>query len=210
MPDHRPVASATLRIARATVLVVAAIALQMGSETTLLAQSPAPTASTWEFLVTSGAVVPVGDQRSSLKRGSLSAAQLMYLVRPSLALTATLGWNRTRDVATDGAPKLDMFTYDIGGELRAPRWRTAKSISFTPFAGAGVGARSYNYRHLSVAATHGVAAYGSAGGELGVRRVRLRVEARDYVAGVKPTDRGNAAGAWSDVSIMAGLRFVMR
>ncbi len=210
MPDHRPAASAVLRTARATLLVAGAIALQMGSDTTLLAQVTAPTASSWEFLVTSGAVVPVGDQRSSLKRGSLSAAQLMYLVRPSLALTATLGWNRTRDVATDGAPKLDMFTYDIGGEIRAPRWKSAKSLSFTPFAGTGVGARSYNYRHLAVAAAHGVAAYGSAGGELAVRRVRLRVEARDYVAGVKPTDRGDAAGAWSDVSIMAGLRFVMR
>src|SRR5690606_32763066 len=52
----------------------------------------------WEFLISSGAVVPTGAQRDVIKRGNLTAAQLTYVVRPSVAVTATLGWGRSRDI----------------------------------------------------------------------------------------------------------------
>ena len=50
---------------------------------------------------------------------------------------------------------------------------------------------------------------GSAGGELGIGRVRLRLEVRDYVTSFKPLDGKGAAGTRNDV-VMAGLRFVKR
>ena len=102
------------------------------------------------------------------------------------------------------------FTYDIGAELRAPRWLSGKRVTFSPFAGQGVGGRSYNYRKLEVDATHNAAGYGNAGGEAGMGRVRVRVEVRDYVTGFKPLVGEGRAATRNDVALTAGLRFVTR
>ena len=162
--------------------------------------------SRFEFVVSSGALLPTGDQRDALKSAKMTIAQLSYAVRPYLAVTTSMGWARSRDVAMTDAPKLDVFTYDVGAELRADRWLSGKALTFTPFAGAGAGGRSYNYRSLDVDATHNLAAYGSAGGELGYRRIRFRLEARDYVTGFKPMMANGASGRRNDVSVMAGFR----
>jgi hypothetical protein len=164
----------------------------------------------WEILVPTGTVVPTGAQRAAIKRGNLTAVQLSYVARPALAVTATVGWARSRDLATANDPKLDVFTYDVGAELRAPRWIDRKAVTFMPFAGIGAGARSYDYRRLDVDATHNLAGYGAVGGELGVRRLRLRLEARDYVTGFQPLTGAGATATRNDVVVMAGLRIVRR
>lgn len=174
---------------------------------TPLAAQTAPRAH-WELLVPTGAVVPTGAQREALQRGTLNAVQLAYVARPAFAVTATLGWARTRDLASADTPKLDVFTYDVGAELRAPS--AGRTLRFVPFAGVGAGARSYDYRRLDVDATHNLAAYGAAGAELGVRRVRLRVEARDYVTGFRPLRGAGPTDARNDVVVMAGLRLARR
>ncbi len=98
-----------------------------------------------------------------------------------------------------GEAKLDRFSYDIGGECRLPRMRTDAPVNVKPFIGIGAGARTSNFRNVDAATTTHAAAYASAGAEVGLGRVRLRLEARDYV-----TKRG------SDVAILAGLRLVLR
>ena len=162
--------------------------------------------SRFEFVVSSGGLLPTGDQRDALKRANMTLAQASFAVRSYFAVTTSAGWARSRDIATTGAPKLDVFTYDVGAELRADRWLSGGALTFTPFAGGGAGGRSYNYRSLEVDATHNLAAYGSAGGELGYRRIRFRVEARDYVSGFKPLTGNAAAARRNDVSVMAGFR----
>lgn len=164
----------------------------------------------WELLVSSGVVVPTGAQRARVAQGKLTAAQVSYVVRPAIAVTASLGWARTRDIATVNDPKLDAFTYDVGAEFRAPKLIGGSAISLSPFAGVGAGGRSYNYRSLSGPATSNVAGYGSVGGELGVGRIRLRLEARDYLTGFKPLAGEGAARSGNDVVLMGGLRFVRR
>ena len=191
------------------IILAAAVTSSAIAPTYLSAQEPEPQAapakaSHWELRVPGGALVPTGAQRDAIKRGNLTAIQVAYLARPTFAVTSTLGWARSRDVATAGAPKLDVFTYDVGAELRAPRQ------VFSPFAGIGAGGRSYNYRKLDVDATHNLAAYGSVGGELGVRRVRIRLEARDYVGGFKPLGGEGTARTGNDVVVMAGVRIVSR
>lgn len=172
---------------------------------------PPPERSTgWEFLLSSGSVVPTGAQRDAIKRGNLSAAQLSYVVHPALAITGTLGWARSRDIASDGDPKLNLFTYDLGAELRAPRMFTSRAVTVRPFAGLGSGARSYDYRGRRANATHNVAAYASAGGEVGFGRIRVRLEARDYVSGFKPLAGTGASDARNDVAVLAGLRIITR
>src|SRR5262245_61668436 len=74
--------------------------------------------TTWEARVTSGALVPTGDQRSSLKNAGTTAAQVSWMLRPSLGLTGTFAWSRSRDVSMLAQPKLDVFSSDLGLEAR--------------------------------------------------------------------------------------------
>jgi hypothetical protein len=175
-------------------------------ETDSLSRSAAK--SHWELIVPSGTLVPTGAQRNAIKRGNVTAVQVAFVARPAFAITSTVGWARSRDIVLADDPKLDVFSYDVGAEVRAPRMGNA--VTFTPFAGVGGGGRSYNYRNLDVNATHNVAAYASVGGEIGVARVRVRLEARDNVTGFKPLSGAGAARTGNDVVVMAGLRFVAR
>jgi hypothetical protein len=140
----------------------------------------------------------------------MSTAQLSYVVNASLAFTSTLGWARSREVAALGSNKFDAYTYDLGAEARLPRMGLGGSKALVAFAGLGAGARSYNYRHRDVDAAHNVVAYGSIGGEFGVRRVRLRVEARDYVTRFRGLNGESPSSARNDVVVMAGLRIAKR
>lgn len=172
------------------------------------AQTPnASQSSPWELRITSGALVPTGDQRGSLRNAKTTAAQLSWVVRPSLAITGTFAWARSRDVATVGSPKLDVFTSDVGVEARGRQWLTGRAVTFSPFVGLGAGARSYNHRKLDVDATTNLAGYGAIGGELGWRRVGVRLEARDYATGFKPLIGAGESKARNDVVVMVGLRF---
>jgi hypothetical protein len=78
-------------------------------------------------------------------------------------------------------------------------------LDFTPFAGIGLGARTYNPRHGNADSQTKFAGYGALGGEFGVRRVGLRLEARDYLSQAGPTTRGDGSGTRNDVTLAAGL-----
>jgi hypothetical protein len=105
---------------------------------------------------------------------------------------------------------LDVFTYDVGAEARAPQWFAGHALTLNAFAGGGAGGRSYNYRDLDVDSTRNVSAYVAVGGEVGMRRVHLRVEVRDYVGGFTPLAGGDHGDTRNDVVVMAGLRFSKR
>jgi hypothetical protein len=188
--------------------IIAALGFTVLSTHTASAQSDS--SPRWSVLVPSGAIVPTGAQRHAIKRGNVTAIQLAYAPRPTFAITSMVGWGRSRDIATVGDPKLDVFTYDVGAEARAPKWLDGKGMSFSPFAGAGAGGRSYNYRKLDVDATHNIAGYVNAGGELRVRRVGMRLEARDYLTGFKPLDGAGDARTGNDIVVMAALRLFTR
>jgi hypothetical protein len=194
-----------------TVSVTRIIApLAFALATTASAQEVAPTARTWELRLPSGAFIATGTQRDHLRNGGVTAIQLSRTVGRSIAITGTFGWARSRDLGATDTPKLDVFTSDIGLEACSTEWLTGGSVSFSTFAGLGGGARSYNYRSLAVDATNNLAAYASFGGELGMGRVALRVEARDYVTGFKPLIGTGKSDARNDVVIMAAFRFNRR
>ena len=161
--------------------------------------------SSWEFAFTSGKVLPTGAQRDAIKKADLSAAQLSYVMQQRYALIATLGWARSRDITTAREHRLDLFTYDVGAEVRANPLKLGTNSSVRPFAGLGAGGRTYNYRHLDVDATHNAAAYGSLGSEIGVRRVHVRIEARDYVTQFKPLSGAGSSDTRNDVSLLIGV-----
>ena len=193
---------------RTASIIMTGILISSGSAA--LAQTAPSARNTFEVLTSSGALIPTGTERSAIKDAPLSTIQASYVMHSRFAVTAMFGWARSRDLATANTPKLDVFTYDIGAEARAPQMNASESVSFTPFAGIGAGARSYNYRKLDVDATHNLAGYASAGGELGMGRVHLRLEMRDYVAGFKPLNGLGTSATRNDVVALIGVRFATR
>ncbi len=191
-------------------LVAGALALVLGMTTTLPAQDTASSGGKVEFRVSGGYLVATGAQRTQLTDAQVTSAQLSWVVHPRVALNGTFGWARSRDRIAVDAPKLDVFTGDVGGELRSARWSLGGPFSFSAFGGLGVGVRSYNYRSLDLPATYNLAGYGSLGGEIGIGRVGLRLEARDYLTGFKPLAGLGRSETRNDVMITAALRFNLR
>ncbi len=205
----------TLEVSLVALGVVAMLAgtARIAGAQTPTEQTPTQTPPTqnetgWGFLMSSGAFVPTGTQRGALELAELTAAQVSYVVSPAFAVSGTFGWARSRDMALPGDARLDVFTYDLGAEVRAPRWRANRRVNFGFFAGGGAGARSYNHRDLDIDATHTVAAYVSAGGEFGLGPVRLRVDVRDYMTGFKALGGGRATDTRNDIVVMTGVRIV--
>ena len=153
-----------------------------------------------------GAYIPTGDQRDLLKDAVIVGAQASYRVLPQLAVTGTFGWSPSKDRITDGDQTLDLYQYDLGAEARAPSWFASSTGAWdlTPFAGLGVGGRTYDYRDLDVDSKTNVAGYGALGGEFGFGRTGLRLEARDYVSQFKPLTGGDSKTR-NDVTLAAGL-----
>ena len=184
---------------------MAALAVSMSTPSTLRAQAGSDGVSQFEARLTGGAFLPAGTQRDHLKSSHLTAAQVSWLVRPSLAVTTTIGWARSRSLLIADTPKLDVLSADMGLEYRMKD--IGGRVSFAPFVGAGVGGRSYNSRARQVASANEFTGYAALGGELGVGRVGLRVEARGYAAGSNMLASGASADRVHDVVMMIGLRF---
>jgi hypothetical protein len=193
----------TLDNSRARLVAAAILALSSAVTTNAAAQDVVGSRG-FELRPYAGAYIPTGAQRDLLKDAVIVGAQASYRVTPQFAVTGTVGWSPSKDRITIGDETLDLYQYDIGGELRAPSWFTSGAWDFTPFAGLGVGGRTYDYRDLDVDAKTNVAGYGVLGGELGFGRTGIRVEARDYVSRFKPFDGGDAKTR-NDVTVAAGL-----
>jgi hypothetical protein len=174
------------------------------------AQEIASEKRNWSLRLPSGALIATGDQRNHVHDGGISALQIAHPLTSAIGVTATFGWARSSDVAITGSPKLDVFQSDLGLESRDHTWFASAPVSFASFLGIGGGMRSYNYRKLDVDASHNVAGYVSAGGELGIRRVAVRIEARDYITGFKPLSGIGRSESRNDVVIMAAFRFNRR
>jgi hypothetical protein len=189
-------------------LVVLALGIAAVTAIDAGAQTVAP-AKRFELLVSSGSMVPTGVQRDAVKRANLTVGQFIYVARPAIAIAASLGWARTRDLALQAGSRLNVFTYDLGAEFRGVPVSAGK-VTARPFVGAGAGARTYDYRSADSDARHNASGYASVGGELRYRRIGLRVEARDYVTSFKPLTGGDSAPVRNDIVFMAGLRFGLR
>ena len=197
--------SAASILQQAQRIALTAAGLLIVSAQTSVAQTPAPDASPWEFRVSSGAFVPTGDQRNLIKDGQVSAAQLSWLVRPSIAITGTFAWARSRDLTIAETPKIDVFTSDVGVESRPVQWFANAPVSMSPFVGFGGGMRTYNPRTEGVGTTNAAIGYASVGGELGIGRVGVRLEVRDYISNARIA--AAQSDIRNDVVISAALRF---
>ena len=164
----------------------------------------------WELRLPTGGLIATGAQRDQLKDANLMGVQISRALGSRFAATGTFAWARSRDLTTTDQPKLDVFSSDLGVEARSGEFFADAPVSVRTFAGVGAGMRSYNYRKLDVDATNNMAGYGAVGGELGMGRVALRIEARDYATGFKPLVGGGKSETRNDVVILAAFRFNRR
>jgi len=202
--------STATTLTRTTLALAGAVAVVALTAQTAQAQTPPKSTPELQFLVSSGTIVPTGALRDDVKRGNVTVAQFLYVARPRIAITASLGWARSRELSTAGNPKINVFTSDLGAEVRAPRWMAGRGVSFSPFSGVGAGARSYDYRGVKSDARYNMSGYLSAGGEIARGRVGLRFEVRDYLSGFTRLDGAGATSARNDVVVMTGLRIGRR
>jgi hypothetical protein len=205
---------ASTRRSRAAFVVGAALTLLLAPLKTSDAQdavaNSVPSTRPWTLRFTSGALVATGDQRNSFKDAQLSAAGLSWRVRPTLSITGTFSWARSRalDVADRG--KVDVFTSDLGIEAETKTWSPSAAVRFKLFAGTGAGVRSYNYRASAEDAAHHPAGYLAVGGDVSLGRVGLRLEARDYASRFTAAARSGTTDTRNDLVISAGLYFKKR
>ena len=196
---------------RMALILAGLIGVSLSSPSAGAGQSPAlaasPESGQWEIRVPGGLLVPTGDQRHALGDAHVTAVQVSRVLGSRFAMTGSFAWARSRDLASVDAPKLDVFTSDLGVEVRSAEMLTDGPVAVSLFAGLGAGLRSYNHRSLHVDATHNVAGYGAVGGELGMGRVGLRLEVRDYVSGFEPLIGPGTSEVRNDMVMTLSLRF---
>jgi hypothetical protein len=152
-----------------------------------------------------GVYVPTGDQRDILKDAVLTGAQVSYAIVPNLAVTGSVAWSPTTDKITAGDHTIDLFQYDVGLEGRLPLKVGTGAWSISPFAGAGLGARTYNERDLDVDSQTNFAGYGALGADFWAGRYGFRLEGRDYVSRFKGLAGGQEAETRNDLGLFGAL-----
>jgi hypothetical protein len=183
---------------------IATLLLAIGGHQVAAAQDLSQ-AARWQFRIATGSLNPTGIQRGALKRAPVIAAQLSRAISPVFAVTGTFGWARSRDLATTDASKLDIFTADLGIDAHAPVQRISGTLSFVPMVGIGAGMRNYNHRDLSGDATTMLGGYLAAGGEVGIGRVGLLIQVRDYLTNFTPLIAGGRSAVRNDIMLLGSL-----
>ncbi len=157
-----------------------------------------------------GAFIPTGDQRDVLDDAALLGAQLGVAVHPNVTLLGSFGWAPSADktLATDNT--VDLYQYDLGIELHAFRPLGATGWRFKPFAGAGLGGRTYHYRDQVFDAQSYFAGYGALGAELQSGRFGVRLEGRDYLSNFRGLRGDEASSTRNDVTLALGISYRFR
>lgn len=172
---------------------------------TLLASSPAHAqGGRVEVRFPGGKLLPTGDGRGMLADAPLNAVQVAWRIEPRVAFTGTFAWARGRDLSLAASPKLDLFTTDVGLEFRTAERQRGARVRYRGFAGFGAGVQVANHRALDRDATHQVAGYAAVGGQLGVGRLGVRLEVRDYLTGLRAV-LGAPGASRNDIVVLASV-----
>ena len=155
-----------------------------------------------------GAYIPTGDQRSDVESASLTGLQMSVAAIPRFALTLTFGVAQSNGRITSADRQLDIIQYDIGVEGRRPRWYRQARYELTPFIGAGLGGRTYEYANRPDTLATSTDGYGTVGAEIGFGLLGIRLEARDYISRVPSLTTTHARpNARNDLTVSLGVAF---
>jgi hypothetical protein len=136
-----------------------------------------------------GAFVPVGDQKGVLESAVLTGVLGTYDFHRNVAFVASLAWSPTQSAGA----AVDLFQWDIGMQAQAP---LALSPGWTlkPFAGVGIGTRTYSYRELDFDQQSDFVFYSALGADLRYRKLALGFTARHQLTAFGPAGDSGARG----------------
>jgi hypothetical protein len=161
---------------------VFAVAAFAAMASTAAAQSRYAPKSGPELRPVVGAFVPVANQADMFKSGVLVGGQLAFELSNHFHVLGQFSWvpvdTKLNLQASQGT---DIYTYDAGVEYNLI-YQLNDVWYWRPFAGAGVGGRTYAYTAPDVGNKSCTAGYGTLGTEFQRGIYALRFEARDNVS----------------------------
>lgn len=133
-----------------------------------------------EFRPFVGAFIPMGAARDAFKSATTVGGQAAVELNRNFHLLGTVSW-------THGHNKFDViddltriWQYDIGAEYNVVQ-ELGGGWMLRPFAGGGLGARTYDYAG-TLGTNTCTAGYATLGSEVQLRAVAFRLEAREYLS----------------------------
>jgi len=148
-----------------------------------------------------GAYLPILDQRGTLDDAMLVGLTGRFDLHRNAAVVLSAAWSPTQSAGAT----LDLFQWDIGMQGQLP---CAVGLSWTlkPFAGVGIGTRTYTFRDLDVNRQTDFAFYSSLGASLRHDRLVFGLTARHGLTAFGP---GGDTGARGDVSVFGSVGFTL-
>lgn len=150
-----------------------------------------------------GVRAPTGRERDVFGPAFLIGGQVAVRMGGHAAAVMSVSAAQGNDRTHSGDNALTAVQYDVGVERHGcPFCRGVTAV--TPFAGAGVGGRTYLHDGGSRPATTSPAVYVAAGAEFRKGRAGFRAELRDYLVFVQRDRRRNV---WNDIALQVGLAY---
>jgi hypothetical protein len=201
----------TVALLLAAVSGVSAQETQGSKETqnaqTAEAQLPQGHHARFEVRPFAGRYIPTGRMSDDFESANTFGVQTAFELSNYVHVLASAGW--TDGLSTIGAlttGKTAVWQYDGGVEVNGLK-ELGKGWLFRPFAGAGAGARSYQFDDASIAGSktcmNGYAAFGS---ELQKSVIGFRLESRGYVGCFKDPF-SNRKSIRSDAMVAFGVSY---
>jgi hypothetical protein len=156
-----------------------------------------------------GAVIPTGDQRSLFMDAGMAGVQAAVELKPSLHLVGTFAWVPGQNKFGVAQNNVNIFQYNVGVELGFVQ-PLAGNWELRPFAGIGVGGRTYAYEAPSLADKTCTAGYGALGTEFQLARTALRLEARDNLFCYRSPVAGQRSKTRNDIGLSLGVAYHFR
>lgn len=156
-----------------------------------------------------GAIIPTGDQRDLFLDAPMAGVSTALELKPSLHVLATFTWVAAQNKYPVAQDNVNIYQYSVGAELGfvkplGGRWE------LRPFAGIGVGGRTYAFQGLGLNDKTCFAGYGALGTEFQIARTALRLEARHNVFRYLSPMPGVSAQTRNDIGLSLGIAYHLR
>jgi len=188
---------------RKTAFVVAALAV---GATVLAAQSPNIKPELRPF---AGAMIPTGEQRNLFMDAPMVGLSTAVELKPSLHVLATFAWVPGQNKYPVAQDNVNIYQYTAGVELGFVT-PLAGNWELRPFAGLGVGGRTYAFQGIGLADKTCFAGYGALGTEFQIARTALRLEARNNVFCYRSPLPGVSSETRNDIGLSLGIAYHLR
>lgn len=155
-----------------------------------------------------GAMIPTGELRNLFLDAPMFGVSTAVELKPTVHVLATFAWVPAQNKYGVAQNNVNVFQYTVGAELGFVT-PLAGNWELRPFAGLGVGARTYAFQGGLKDRTC-FAGYGALGTEFQIARTALRLEARDNVFCYRSPISGVSSKTRNDVGLSLGVAYHLR